>query len=48
MKIGEQVLYLAQLKGLDKKEAKERTKEWFVKFNMESWWNKKWRTSARE
>jgi ABC-2 type transport system ATP-binding protein len=41
MKIGEQVLYLAQLKGLDKKEAKERTKEWFVKFNMESWWNKK-------
>lgn len=41
MKIGEQVLYLAQLKGLDKKEAKERTKEWFIKFNMESWWNKK-------
>lgn len=41
MKIGEQALYLAQLKGLDKKEAKERTKEWFVKFNMESWWNKK-------
>lgn len=41
MKIGEQVLYLAQLKGLNKKEAKEKTKEWFVKFNMESWWNKK-------
>lgn len=41
MKIGEQVLYLAQLKGLDKKEAKERTKEWFIKLNMESWWNKK-------
>jgi ABC-2 type transport system ATP-binding protein len=41
MKIGEQVLYLAQLKGLNKKEAKERTKEWFIKFNMESWWNKK-------
>ncbi len=41
MKIGEQVLYLAQLKGLDKKEAKERIKEWFVKFQMESWWNKK-------
>ena len=41
MKIGEQVLYLAQLKGLDKKEAKERVKEWFVKFQMESWWNKK-------
>ena len=41
MKIGDQVLYLAQLKGLDKKEAKERIKEWFVKFQMESWWNKK-------
>lgn len=41
MKIGDQVLYLAQLKGLDKKVAKEKTKEWFVKFQMESWWNKK-------
>lgn len=41
MKIGDQVMYLAQLKGLDKKEAKERIKEWFVKFQMESWWNKK-------
>ena len=41
MKIGDQVLYLAQLKGLDKKEAKEKTKEWFIKFQMESWWNKK-------
>ena len=41
MKIGDQVLYLAQLKGLDKKEAKEKIKEWFVKFQMESWWNKK-------
>lgn len=41
MKIGEQVLYLAQLKGLSKKEAMENIKEWFVKFQMESWWNKK-------
>ncbi len=41
MKIGEQVLYLAQLKGLSKKEALERIKFWFVKFQMESWWNKK-------
>jgi ABC-2 type transport system ATP-binding protein len=41
MKIGEQALYLAQLKGLSKAEALERVKEWFIKFEMQSWWNKK-------
>jgi ABC-2 type transport system ATP-binding protein len=41
MKIGEQALYLAQLKGLSKKEATERIKYWFKKLEMESWWNKK-------
>ena len=41
MKIGEQALYLAQLKGLSKKEALEHIKSWFIKFQMESWWNKK-------
>ena len=41
MKIGEQALYLAQLKGLNKNEAMTKIKEWFVKFEMESWWNKK-------
>lgn len=41
MKIGDQVLYLAQLKGLSKKEAMENIKSWFIKFQMESWWNKK-------
>jgi ABC-2 type transport system ATP-binding protein len=41
MKIGEQVLYLAQLKGMSKKEAMENIKSWFIKFQMESWWNKK-------
>lgn len=41
MKIGEQALYLAQLKGLSKAEASEKVKEWFVKFEMQSWWNKK-------
>ncbi|MEO5500176.1 MAG: ABC transporter ATP-binding protein [Ginsengibacter sp.] len=41
MKIGEQALYLAMLKGLSKQEAVKRIKEWFVKFEMESWWNKK-------
>src|SRR2546423_5137010 len=41
MKIGEQALYLAQLKGLKKTEALEKIKEWFIKFEMQSWWNKK-------
>ena len=41
MKIGEQALYLAQLKGLSKNEAMELIKEWFVKLEMQSWWNKK-------
>jgi len=41
MKIGEQALYLAQLKGLTRSEALQRAKEWFVKFEMQSWWNKK-------
>ena len=41
MKIGEQALYLAQLKGLSKQEAIKRIKIWFEKFEMESWWNKK-------
>ena len=41
MKIGDQVIYLAQLKGMSKKDALESIKEWFVKFQMETWWNKK-------
>lgn len=41
MKIGEQTLYLAQLKGLSKAEAMKKIKEWFIKFDMHSWWNKK-------
>lgn len=41
MKIGEQALYLAQLKGLSKYEATKKIKEWFGKLDMESWWNKK-------
>ncbi|MBS1919495.1 MAG: ATP-binding cassette domain-containing protein [Bacteroidetes bacterium] len=41
MKIGEQALYLAQLKGLSKSDAMARIKEWFVKLEMQSWWNKK-------
>ncbi len=41
MKIGEQAIYLAQLKGLSKSVAVEKVKEWFLKFEMQSWWNKK-------
>ncbi|HYF33045.1 MAG TPA: ATP-binding cassette domain-containing protein [Chitinophagaceae bacterium] len=41
MKIGEQAVYLAQLKGLSKSVAMERVKAWFVRFGMETWWNKK-------
>lgn len=41
MKIGEQTLYLARLKGLSKNDALKKVKEWFVKFDMYSWWNKK-------
>jgi ABC-2 type transport system ATP-binding protein len=41
MKIGEQAVYLARLKGLSKSEAIEKVKEWFIKFEMQSWWNKK-------
>lgn len=41
MKIGEQAVYLARLKGMSKSNATERVKQWFVKFGMETWWNKK-------
>ena len=41
MKVGEQALYLAQLKGLNKKEAKKRLKFWFEKLEIGDWWNKK-------
>ncbi len=41
MKIGEQALYLAMLKGMNRQDAMKKIKEWFVKFEMESWWNKK-------
>ncbi len=41
MKVGEQALYLAQLKGLSKKEAQDRLKYWFDKFDITNWWDKK-------
>jgi ABC-2 type transport system ATP-binding protein len=41
MSVGEQAMYLAQLKGLSKQEAHKRLMHWFDKFEMKSWWNKK-------
>jgi ABC-2 type transport system ATP-binding protein len=40
MKVGEQLLYLAQLKGLNKTEAIDKLKEWFIKFEIKTWWDK--------
>ncbi len=41
MKVGEQVMYLAQLKGLSKTEAKKRLKNWFERLEIGDWWHKK-------
>jgi ABC-2 type transport system ATP-binding protein len=41
MKVGEQALYLAQLKGLSKAEAKRRLNYWFERLEIDGWWNKK-------
>ncbi|HPB89218.1 MAG TPA: ATP-binding cassette domain-containing protein [Bacteroidales bacterium] len=41
MKVGEQAIYLARLKGLSIAEARKELKEWFVKFGIRSWWDKK-------
>jgi ABC-2 type transport system ATP-binding protein len=40
MKVGEQLLYLAQLKGMSKSQATEELKKWFIKFDIKEWWNK--------
>ncbi|MCU0352554.1 MAG: ABC transporter ATP-binding protein [Cytophagales bacterium] len=40
MKVGEQLMYLAQLKGMNRREAQERLKQWFVKFEIQEWWGK--------
>ena len=41
MKVGEQAMYFAQLKGMSAREAAAELKKWFVRFGIESWWNKK-------
>ena len=41
MKVGDQAMYLAQLKGMSAAEARQALKEWFVRFGIQSWWDKK-------
>ena len=41
MKVGEQAMYLAQLKGMSAREAAVELKKWFVRFDIADWWNKK-------
>ena len=41
MKVGEQAMYLAQLKGMSARDAAAELKKWFTRFGIESWWNKK-------
>lgn len=41
MKVGDQAMYLARLKGLSQADAKKELKHWFVKFGIQAWWDKK-------
>ena len=41
MKVGEQAVFFARLKGLSRRDAVARLKKWFVKFSIEGWWDKK-------
>ncbi len=41
MKVGDQALYLARLKGLSSSEATKELKQWFIKFGIQAWWDKK-------
>ena len=41
MKVGDQAMYLARLKGMSETAAKEALKEWFIRFGIQDWWNKK-------
>ncbi|MBP5571943.1 MAG: ATP-binding cassette domain-containing protein [Bacteroidales bacterium] len=41
MKVGDQAMYLAQLKGMSSAEAQSELKKWFVRFEIQGWWDKK-------
>ncbi len=47
MEVGEQALYLAQLKGMSKNDAKAKLKYWFEKFEIDAWWHKKSRRTFK-
>ncbi len=47
MKVGEHILYLARLKGMDKKQAVESSKYWLNRFGISSWWNKRIRELSK-
>ena len=40
MKVGEQLMYLAQLKGMSRAEAQSKLKDWFIRLDIKDWWNK--------
>jgi ABC-2 type transport system ATP-binding protein len=40
MKVGEQLMYLAQLKGMSRSEAQSKLKDWFIRLDIKEWWNK--------
>jgi len=40
MKVGEQLMYLAQLKGMSRPEAQSKLKDWFIRLDIKDWWNK--------
>lgn len=41
MKVGDQAMYLAQLKGMDARDAQQELKKWFIRFDAQNWWDKK-------
>lgn len=41
MKVGDQAMYLAQLKGMSANDARQELKQWFIRFGIENWWDKK-------
>ena len=48
MKVSDQAIYFARLKGLSRREATVRLKEWFIRFGIQDWWNKKVEDLKRE
>ena len=47
MKVGEQAVFFARLKGLSRREAVARLKQWFIRFGIQEWWDRRWRAFER-